>query len=87
MSVTRTYHCSGLDIEYDREEYMTDEPLRMCSKCSDIWCVPKRIINCKGAIHFRSGDSGGWSGSGYSKSEPERRAEHQLGRKLTKSEK
>jgi predicted nucleic acid-binding Zn ribbon protein len=87
MSVTRTYQCTATGAHFDVEQRMTDGSIPECPKCADLTCIPIRIINCEGAIHFRSGPSGGWASSGYSKSEPERRAEHQLGRKLTKSEK
>jgi hypothetical protein len=87
MSVTRTYQCAKFGNVFTAEQRITEPMLKDCPQCGSPKCAPRRLIDCEGAIHFRSGDSGGWSGSGYSKSEPERRAEHQLGRKLTKSEK
>lgn len=88
MSVTRTYQCATLGIEYDVEQRITDPTRIMCDRCSNIHCVPKSVIvNNDKAPHFISGSSGGWANSGYSKKPEERRAEQILGRKLHKSEK
>jgi len=83
--ITRTYECVDNGIVYDVEQRITDGPLTSCPHCSDPKCVPKRLINCEGSVHFIAGDSGGWSSSGYSKPLNQRRAEQTLGRKLRKS--
>jgi len=45
----------------------------------------KRLISGPGSFQLISGDSGGWSNTGYSKAPHERAAEHTLGRKLHKA--
>jgi predicted nucleic acid-binding Zn ribbon protein len=87
MSVTRTYMCQTHGVVFETEQRITEGPLTSCHHCAVPKCVPKRLINVEGDVHFISGDSGGWSNTGYSKRPHERRAEHRLGRKLIKSEK
>ena len=88
MSVTRTYQCETLGIEYEVEQRITDPKRTMCDRCSNIHCVPKSLITQNvEPVQFRAGSTGGWSNTGYAKTESERRAENALGRKLTKSEK
>ncbi len=84
--ITRTYECIKHGIEYDVEQRITDGALKSCPQCADKACVPKRLINCEGSLHFIAGDSGGWSSTGYSKPLNQRSAEQTLGRKLRKSE-
>ncbi len=84
--ITRAYECTVLRVGYEKEQRITDCPLKDCPVCRDPKCVPKRLINCEGSLHFVSGDSGGWSSAGYSKPLNQRRAEQTLGRKLRKSE-
>ncbi len=84
--ITRTYECIACRVAYEFEQRITDGPLKSCTYCKDPKCVPKRLINCEGALHFIAGDSGGWSSTGYSKPLNQRRAEQTLGRKLRKSE-
>jgi hypothetical protein len=44
----------------------------------------RRLIASAPRFNLVSGDSGGWADQGYSKTEPQRQAEQQLGRKLHK---
>lgn len=44
----------------------------------------KRLISGAPAVQFISGPSGGWSSAGYALTPAQRKAEHKLGRKVTK---
>lgn len=44
----------------------------------------KRLISGAPAVQFISGPSGGWSQTGYALTEPQRKAESKLGRKVTR---
>lgn len=79
--------CTVHRVVFETEQRITDGPLAKCHHCANPRCVPKRLINVEGDVHFRSGASGGWAKDGYSKPEHERRAEQTLGRKLVRSEK
>jgi predicted nucleic acid-binding Zn ribbon protein len=79
--------CTTHGVVFETEQRITDGPLTECHHCAVPKCIPKRLVNIGADVHFISGDTGGWSGSGYSKKTHERRAEHQLGRKLHKAEK
>ena len=87
MTVTRAYQCTRTGVQFEFPQRITEGPLTQCAHCGHSKCVPKRLINLNSDVHFRSGESGGWSSTGYSKPEHERRAEGILGRKLRKSKK
>lgn len=86
--VTRTYMCITHQVVFETEQRITDGPLTSCHHCAVESCIPKRLISLNESdVHFISGNTGGWSNTGYSKRPHERRAEQRLGRKLIKSEK
>lgn len=49
-----------------------------------LWHPVKRLISGAPAVQFISGPSGGWSQSGYALTPAQRKAEHKLGRRVTK---
>jgi len=73
------YECAA-GAEFEHEARITDPKLTECPVCGK--CTPKRLISGAPRVQFIAGPSGGWSSSGYALTEPQRKAEQKLGRKV-----
>lgn len=78
---TYLYECAA-GAEFEVTQKMTDAKLSECPLCGA--CTPKRLISGAAPFQLKSGPSGGWGETGYSKTPQQRTYEHKTGLKTTR---
>lgn len=81
--MTYTYEVTATGKTIDVEQRITEDAHTVLEVDGELVSV-RRLISGTPMFDLRSGPSGGWGASGYSKPVNERWAEQTLGRKLVK---
>lgn len=75
------YECTGVCLRtLEVEQRITDPKLTECIRCGSP--NPKRLISGAPGFVLKSGPAGSWGSGGYALTEPQRKAEAKLGRKV-----